>query len=77
MTENNGLVGGLLGEQFKMNMMVTQIPKEEPKTSEGIQVSLPVEIPETHNNTEDKGSMDSMVEPKKTVIHQQQIPGRH
>ena len=38
MTENNALVSGLLGEQFRMEMMVPQRAKEAPKTSEGITV---------------------------------------
>ena len=32
MTENNALVSGLLGEQFKLEMMVPQRAKETPKT---------------------------------------------
>ena len=35
-----------------------------------------MEIKVTKNNTKDRGSMDSAVELKKTVIHQQQILGK-
>ena len=38
MTENNTLVSGLLGEQFKMEMMVPQISKEAEKISERLPV---------------------------------------
>ena len=31
MNENNALVSGLLGDQFKMEMMLPQRSKEEPK----------------------------------------------
>ena len=44
MTENNELVSGILGEQFMMEMMVTQISKEAPKTPEGLPVSMLVSI---------------------------------
>ena len=44
MTNNNALVSELLGEQFRLEMMVPQIYKEETKTSEGLPVSLPVAI---------------------------------
>ena len=57
--------------------MVPQGDKEETKTSEGITFSLTVVIPETQNNTEDRGSVDSMEKLKKTVTHQRQIPGHH
>ena len=36
MTENNALVSGILGEQFRLEMMVPQRAKEEPKISEGL-----------------------------------------
>ena len=41
MTKNNALVRGLLVEQFRLDMMVTQRSKESPKTSEGLPVSFP------------------------------------
>ena len=44
MTKNNYLFNGLLGDQFKMDIMVPQIYKESPKASEAIPVSLPVTI---------------------------------
>ena len=44
MDKNNALVSGLLGEQFRMEMMVPQRAKESNKTSEGLPVSLPVSI---------------------------------
>ena len=61
MTKNNALVSGILEEQFKMYMMVSQRSKKAPKTSERLPVSLTVAIPETKNNMEARGSMDSMV----------------
>ena len=42
--KNNALVSGLLGYQFRLEMMVPPRAKESPKTSEGIPVSLPVSI---------------------------------
>ena len=50
MAENNNLVSGILGEHFKLDMMVPQISKESPKTSEVLLVSLRVAISETQNN---------------------------
>ena len=44
MNDNNDLVSGILGEQFKLDMMVPQRAKEAPKTSVGLQVSLPFAI---------------------------------
>ena len=41
-TENNALVIGILGEHFRLDMMVPQRDKESPKTSEVLPVSLPV-----------------------------------
>ena len=76
-TENNASVSELLWEQFKMEVMVPQSSKEAPSTSEILSVSLPVAIPETLNNTEVGGIMDSTVELKNAVIHQRQIPGQH
>ena len=38
MTENNALVSGLLGEQFRLEMMVPQISKKSPRISEGLPV---------------------------------------
>ena len=77
MTKNNALVSGLLGEQFRMEMMVPQRSKEAPKTSEGLPVSFPVKIQGKQDNVEDRGSRSSRVELKKMVIHQRQIPGKH
>ena len=39
MTENNDLVIGLLGDQFRLDIMIPQRSKEAPKTSEGLIVS--------------------------------------
>ena len=44
MNEKNALVRGLLGEQFRMDMMVLQIAKEGTETSEVLPVSLPFSI---------------------------------
>ena len=77
MTNNNSLVIGLLGEQFNLEIMVPQRFKEPPKTPKGLLVLLPVSILETKNNTEDRGSMDSTVGLKKTVIQKYQIPYQH
>ena len=38
LTDKNDLVSGLLGEQFKLEMMVPQRTKEALKTSEGLPV---------------------------------------
>ena len=54
-------------------MIVTQISKEAPKTSEGLLVSLPVSIQGKQDNMKERGSRNSTVESKKTVIHQHQI----
>ena len=43
-TNKNALVSGLLGEQFRIETMVSQISKEATKKSEGLPVSLPVSI---------------------------------
>ena len=51
MTDNNALVSGLLGEQFRLEMMVPQRYKESPKTSEGLPVSLSVSIQGKQENT--------------------------
>ena len=64
MTKNNVLVSGIFVYQFNMYTMVSQIAREAIKRSDIIPVSVPVAIPETQNNTEDRGSMDSMVELK-------------
>ena len=76
-TEHNAAVSGLLGEKFRMEMMVTQRDKEAPKRSEELQVSSPVSIQGNQDNTKDRVSRNSTVELKKTVIHQRQIPGQH
>ena len=75
MTNINTLISGIFGDQSNLDMMVLQRAKEAPKTSEGLPVLFQVTIPETQNNMEVKGSMDSMVELNKMVIHQHQIPG--
>ena len=46
MTDNNALVSGLLGEKFRLEMMVPKRAKETPKKSEGLPVSLLVSIQE-------------------------------
>ena len=76
MTYNNALFSGFLGKHFKLDMMVPKRSKEAPKTSELLTVLLPVAIPETQNNTEDRGSMYKIVELKRKLIHQLQIPDR-
>ena len=43
-TNNNYLVSGLLGEKFRLEMMIPQRDKESTKTSEGLPVSLPVSL---------------------------------
>ena len=74
MTNVNSLVSGILGYDFRLYMMVPQRSKEAQKTSEGLPVSLPVTFQEKQYNTKDKGSRNSTVELKKTVIHQSHIP---
>ena len=44
MIKDYDLVCGLLGEQFRLEMMVPQRAKEAPKTSEGLPVSFPFPI---------------------------------
>ena len=44
MTKNKASVGRLLVYQFKLDMMVPKRAKEAPKTSVGLQVSLPFAI---------------------------------
>ena len=44
MTKKNSLVIGLLGEQFRLEMMVPQRYTEAPKISEGLPVSLKFSI---------------------------------
>ena len=46
MTKNNALVSGLLGDQFKLKVVVPQRSKEAPKKLEVLPVSLPLTIPE-------------------------------
>ena len=75
MTDKNTLFSGILGYQFKLDIMVPQTAKESPKTSEGPPVSLLVKIPETQNNMEDRDIMYSTMELKWEVIHQYQTPG--
>ena len=77
MTNNNALVSGILGKQFSLDMMVPQRAKEATKISEGLPVSLPVPIQVKQENTKDRGSRNSRVDLKNTVIHQNQIPGQN
>ena len=77
MTDNNALVSGLLGEQFRMEMMVTQRSKESPKTLEGLQFLLSVSIQGKQENTKDRSSRNSRVELKRMVIYQNHIPGQN
>ena len=44
MTENNNLVSGIIGEQLNLEMMLPQIYREAPNTSEVILVSFLVTI---------------------------------
>ena len=69
MTKNNALVSALLGEQFRLEMMVPQRSKESPKTSEGLPVSLPFSIQGKQDNKKDRSSRNSRTELKKTVIY--------
>ena len=68
-TKNNAFVRGILGEQFRLEMMVPQTAKEAPKTSEGLLVSSPVSIQEKEDHIKDQVSRNSKVKLKKTVIH--------
>ena len=45
-TNNKALVSGLLGDQFKLKVVVPQRSKEAPKKLEVLPVSLPLTIPE-------------------------------
>ena len=66
-----------MGSLFKLEMMVPQISKEAPKTLEVISVSFPVAIQEKKDNMNYRGSRNSTLELKKTVIHQGHNPGQH
>ena len=77
MTDNNSIISGILGDQFKLYMTVPQKSKESPKVSEGLPVSLPVTIQEILDNMKDRVSRDSTVELNNKVIHKRQIPGQH
>ena len=77
MTNKYASVSGVLGYQFKLNMMDPQRAKESTKTSDRLIVSLSVAIQEKQYNIKDKCNRNSMVELKKTVIHQRQISGQH
>ena len=68
-TKNNAFVRGILGDQFRLEMMVPQTAKEAPKISEGLPVSSPVSIQEKEGNIKDQVSRNIKVELKKTVIH--------
>ena len=69
MTENNALVSGILGEHFRLDIMVSQRAREEPKISEGLPVSLPFSIQGKQENTKYISSRNRRVELKRTVIH--------
>ena len=77
MNENNDLVGRLLGEQFKLDMMVPRRAREAIKISEGLPVSLPFQVQQKQENRKDRSSRNSRVELKKKVIHQSQTPGQN
>ena len=77
MTNNNAFVSGLLGEQFRLEVMVPQRTKEAPKTSEGLLVSFQFSIQGRKENMKDISSRNIRVELTKTLIHQLQIPGQH
>ena len=68
-TENNALVSGIPGEQFRPEMMVPQISKEATKTLEGLIFSLPASIQGKQYNMKDRGSRNRRVELKNTVTH--------
>ena len=76
-TNNNALVRGIIGGQFRLEMLVTQGAKEAPKTSEGLPVLLPVSIQGKQENMKNISIMNRRVELKNTVIHQHQIPVQH
>ena len=76
MTKKNALVIGILGKQFRMEMMVPQRAKELTKTSEGLPVSLTVSIQRKQENMKYRYIISSRVELKKAVIHPSQIPGQ-
>ena len=75
MIRKNKLVSGTLGEQFKMEMMISQITIEAPKISDEMPISLPVSILEVLNNKDKKGRMDRNMKLKKMVLHQHKLPG--
>ena len=74
MTDNNDLISGLMGEQFRLEMMVPQRAKEPPKTSDGIPVSLPFSIQVKQENTKNRSSRVGRVELKNMVLHATPYP---
>ena len=73
MTKCNSLFSGILGEKLNLEMMVTIIFREAKITPEGILVSLLVSIPETPNKTEERQSIDNIVELNNNETHKFQI----
>ena len=69
MTDNNAFVSGLLGEQFRLEMMVSQRSKEAPKILYKLPFLLPVSTQGGKYKMEGRGSRNSTVELKKTAIH--------
>ena len=63
MTKKNALVIVLSGNQFRLEMMVPKRSKELSKTSEGIIVTLLVSIQGKQENTKNRGSRNSTMEP--------------
>ena len=58
---NNFLIIGLLGEYFKLEMMVPQRSKNATKASNGIMVSLPVYITKSMKDMLDKWMVESLL----------------
>ena len=69
MNKNNALISGLLGEQFRLEIMVPKRAKEATKTSEGLPVSLPLSIQGKQDNIKDRSSINRRMELRKVVIN--------
>ena len=77
LNDNNSLVIVFLGEQFKLEMMVTRRSREATESSEGMPFSSKFSTIEGRSEIINRNCygiiMDSIVELKEKVIHQLQI----
>ena len=68
LTESNTLVSGMLGETFRLELMIPPRAREAPKTVGGMPTSLVA-----------RGSQkeEKEVEVQETVLHKRHMPGQH